>query len=108
MNSAALRVIITRTRAPRLTNRRTNSAALYAAIPPHTPTAIVLSLSAPILSDSSQPIAVKEDRPGPISSSGYAFPPQYLPQCGELAILARLHATLERVAPVMKDKKCLR
>ena len=48
MNSAALRDIITRTRACCAVSNRTSSAALYAAIPPHTPTTIVLSFSTPI------------------------------------------------------------
>ena len=49
MNSAALRDIITRTRACCAVSNRTSSAALYAAIPPQTPTTIVLSFSTPIV-----------------------------------------------------------
>jgi len=49
MNSAALRDIITRTRACCAVSKRTSSAALYAAIPPHTPTTIVLSFNTPIM-----------------------------------------------------------
>ncbi len=48
INSVALRVIMTRTLAPLVTSRRTSSAALYAAIPPLTPSTIVLPLSTPI------------------------------------------------------------
>src|ERR1700719_2025666 len=60
MNSVAFCVIITRTQAPRVTSRRTSSAALYAAIPPLTPTTIVLSLRMDIGTDSIYGIASKK------------------------------------------------